>query len=398
MTLQIVLVVVLTAGAVWKGSDVARTSRGRLPRVLLAACLTLLATGQVLSLPPVTHLVDVVTTDGVGKIAYNASTMSGLFALLCFFSFATRGGVARTRRRRTLWFDAAAFSLSLVAMIALMVATPPGFRAHTLQSPELTLPVIAWFYIVGNVYFVYAYLSAGWCLWRYSAGRSRSTEASESPAPTPASAADQGRPAEAVALSLAMRVSMRVAVAGLAGLTLTSIGRAIWVIIRFNHSSPLEWFNQANWKVGNAAFILMAVGLILLATVQAVEAARIWVLHLRQYRQLTTLWSTLREAYPAVVLKGARADWFTRRVIECLDGLSRLNRYIAVAADGRDVSRCSAPEMAGYVRAALVLRPQLDDAPVASLQGPEYEPDLENLDAVVCELVALSTALKGSPA
>jgi hypothetical protein len=369
--LQIVLLVVLAVGAGWKSWVLAHASRDRLSRLLLIACFSLLALGQALSLPPVTHWVDVVTRPGVGKVSYNGSTMAGLLALLCFFHYAVQGAAAQHRIRK-LRAERLVFVLSLGVMATLMVMTPPGLRSHTLQSPYITLPQIAWFYITGNMYFAYAYLSAGLSVWRYSAAADRQ-------------------------LSRVMRISLRVTAAGLTGLMTTSVDRALWVIARFNGSPPLEWLDALNWQIANVAFILMVIGLCLLAVVHAVEAARLWVIHRRQYRQLAPLWGALHQAYPELALDRARADRFLRRVIECRDGLTRLNPYIALVAQDSGVSHCSSAELASYVRSALVLKPQLDDAghetgwsatEVVTLK-------LDDIDSDVRDLVALSNALNG---
>ena len=49
-------------------------------------------------------------------------------------------------------------------MIILMVTTPPALRSHTLQSPYISRPEIAWFYISGDIYFVYAYPASVLCV------------------------------------------------------------------------------------------------------------------------------------------------------------------------------------------------------------------------------------------
>lgn len=147
-------------------------------------------------------------------------------------------------------------------MIILMIITPPGLRKHNLTTSHITRPEIAWFYIVGNVYFVYSYLSLGWRAWRYSTLASRY-------------------------LFLALRVTAL----DLVGLMITSINRAIWVMIRFSHGPPLEWFKKINWRISNVSFILLTIGTCLLAVAQGAVAMRSWLLHRRLYRQLTPLWA-----------------------------------------------------------------------------------------------------------
>jgi hypothetical protein len=258
-----------------------------------------------------------------------------------------------------------------------MLVTPPALRNHNLSTPHITRPEIAWFYIVGNAYFVYAYLSGCWWAWRYSAAASRY-------------------------LSLVLRVIAL----GLAGLMVTSINRAIWVVIRFNHGPPLDRLNAINWRISNASFIVLATGMCLLAVVQAVAFMRSWLLHRRLYRQLTPLWMALHQAYPDLFLNrepaGRRLELFRfdhvhrgfyRRLIECRDGLVRLSPYIAVAAQGQDISRCPPSELARYIRTALALQPQR--AQISGLSAVAVAtPAANDINSDVHELVAISTALE----
>lgn len=376
--MQISLIVVLTVGAVWKSIHLVRAPHDRL-LWFLVACLSLLAAGHALSLPSVTRLVDAMTTSGVAKVVYNGLVMAGLYALVCFFTYATRGEDA-TRPRR-IWIDCVLLSITLATMTTLMIMTPPGLRGHSLRTPHITRPEIAWFYIVGNIYFVYAYLSGGWRAWRYSAPASRY-------------------------LSLALRVTAL----GLAGLMITSIDRTILVVIRFNHGLPLERLNTINWQISNGSFILLVIGMCLLAVVQAVAAMRSWLLHRRLYRQLTPLWAALHQAYPELILDRELAGrWletfrfdrthrgFYRRLIECRDGLVRLSPYIAVVAGGQDISRCSASELARYIRAALALKPQ-QEAPSGGLSAVFVAiPSASDINSDVRELIDVSNALSERP-
>lgn len=374
MTLQFALLAVLTAGAVWKGIHLAQAPHDRLLRFLVA-CLSLLAAGHAVSLSSITRLVDAATTPGVAKVVYNGLVMTGLCALVCFFIYATRGRGSRSSRR--IWIDWSLLAITLVTMITLMIMTPSALRGHNLSTPYITRPEIAWFYVVGNAYFVYVYLSGCWWAWRYSASADRY-------------------------LALALRVTAL----GLAGLMITSINRAIWVVIRFNHGPPLERLNPINWRISNGSFIILVTGMCLLAIVQAVAVMRSWLLHRRLYRQLTPLWTELYRAYPELFLDrepaGRRLELFRfdhahrgfyRRLIECRDGLVRLSPYIAMAAKGRDISRCPASELARYIRTALILQPrrefQVNGLSAVAVASPAANDILSD----VHELVAISTAL-----
>lgn len=374
VNLQISLLVVLTLGAMWKSVHLMRAPHDRLLRFLVA-CLSLLAAGHLLSLPSVTRAVDAVTTSGVAKVVYNGLVMTGLYALVCLFTYAGRDREATHPRRLSI--ERVLLAITLGTMITLMILTPPALRGQGLSTPHITRPSIAWFYIVGNIYFVYAYLSAGWWALRYSARAPRY-------------------------LTLALRVTSL----GLAGLMITSIDRAVWVVIRFNHGPQLEQLNAINWRISNGSFILLTMGMCLLAAVQTVAAMRSQLLHRRLYWQLTPLWVALREAYPElaldrgsgsrrfVLLRLNRTHWsFYRRLIECRDGLVRLSPYVAVAAEGQDVSRCSAAELARFIQAALRLK-ALHEAPSSGLSAVAVAiPVANDINSDVRELVDISISL-----
>ncbi|GAA4532562.1 MAB_1171c family putative transporter [Amycolatopsis samaneae] len=375
MSLQITLLVALTIGAVWKTVDLVRSAGDRLLR-LLVACLWLLALGHALSLTVVTKALDAATTLGVSKVAYNALVMSGLFALVSFFVYATRGDGPAARRRFRI--DGVLLAATLLAMLVLMIVTPAALRGHTLSTPNITEAPIAWFYLVGNVYFVYAYLVSGLWALRYSVPASRS-----------------------------LTVALWIITLGLAGLTFTSVNRAIWVLIRYNGGPPLKGLNAINWPISNASFVLVTLGMCLPAVVQLIGAVRSWLLHRRLYRELDPLWSALHRAFPELELErpengrfrfGRTHRGFYRRLIECRDGLVRLSPYIAIAAKGEDVSRCTPAELAGYIRFALTLKPGEEDPGNALNAVSVAIPEGSDMNSDVRGLVAVSNALVESRA
>ena len=374
MNLQVSLQVVLAAGAVWKSVHLVRAPHDILLRYLVA-CLSLLAAGHALSLPSLMHAVDAATTSGVAKVLYNGLVMTGLYALVCLFFYAGRSGEAAHPRRLSI--EKALLVITLATITTLVILTPAGLRAEGLSTPHITRPSIAWFYIVGNIYFVYAYSSAGWLALRYSTRASRY-------------------------LSLALRVTAL----GLAGLMITSINRAVWVVIRFNHGPPLGRLNAINWPISNGSFILLTIGMCLLAVVQTIATMRSRLLHRRLYRQLTPLWVALREAYPELILDRESGSQFFRsrrhnnihrvfyrRLIECRDGLVRLSPYVSVAAKGHDISHCSTAELARFIQVALRLK-ALHEVPSSGLPAVAMAiPAVNDINSDVRELVDISNAL-----
>ncbi|RJQ75424.1 hypothetical protein D5S17_21035 [Pseudonocardiaceae bacterium YIM PH 21723] len=356
------MLAVLVIGALWKTIDLIRAPHDR-PLRALAGCLALLAAGHALSLPAVTKALDAATGLGVAKVSYNVLVFAGLYALVAFFVLATGSD------RRRLQFDGLLLAAVVLVMIGLMLATAPALRGHTLSSPTMTRPTIAWFYIVGNAYFVYAYLSVGrWAL-RYARG----------------------------AASRFLSVALWLSALGLAGLMITSVNRGIWVVVRYAGGPPLKQLNAINWPLSNASFVLVTIGMCLPAIVQAVGAVQSWLLHRRLYREITPLWTAMRDAYPELVLDrgtgGSIHRRFYRRLIECRDGLVRLSPYIAAAAKGRDTSRSSPAELAGYIRTALAIKPAQEEPGLALPAVAIAMLGEDDINSDVRELVGIARAL-----
>lgn len=369
MALQLVLLGVLSMAAAWNGIQVTRAANSRLPRVFLLACFAFLACGQAASIPALTRQISQHTAAGDGKLLYNGLTMAGLLALLLFFGRTTAADRSASRYRNR-WLDIAAFVLAFGSMAALMAATPAELRDHSLQSPQIRLPQVAAFYVIGNLYFVFAYTSAAVCMHHYTqAARSR--------------------------LSPLMVFALRrVLISGLAGLSATAIIRLIWVARRFGNDEAPERINAINWQVANVSFILVTLGLSILGIARGWREVRLWRDRRRDHRLLAELWATVHDLYPEIALPRARADRVTRREYECHDGLVRLSPYIGVVAKGRDLSTCSAGELAEYIRAAVDLKPRIDAAGLP-LEAVNLEiPSPGTPDGLDRNLVAIARELR----
>ncbi|MCM6775547.1 hypothetical protein NDR87_15275 [Nocardia sp. CDC159] len=372
MLLQVCLIAVLAIGAVWKGIDLLR---GRDDRVLghLVAAFVLLALGNFVSLRSSMRAIDSVTQPGVGRVLMNVTVMIGLYALMQVFVLAAPRAPRRLSRRLHTWV----LVLSCVALVACMIATPREYRAHSLTTPHIAEPPILLFYLVGNAYFVYAYVYCGFLARRYAARAPRY---------------------QMFGLTL---VSV-----GLFGLALTSFNRGVWVIVRVAHGDMHGRFNAVNFSIANVCTALIVIGLCYPATMQAISALRSWFLHRRQYRELATLWSLMSAAFPELMLGRGPASSpldrlfrpsiharFYRRLIECRDGLVRLSPYIE-ERPGTDLTRMSNAELAVHIRQALARKPPVEDLEVAYSAKRLAVPDGDDLHAEARVLMELSRALK----
>lgn len=371
MILQLVLIATLFLAAAWRTWSWRRSAPGtRQAGTWLAVGLYVLALGQVLSFPAITASVDKITTAGGGKTAYNVATMLGLFVLLHFFASATAGGHQASTLKRALRRQAFIFAAASAALTALMIGTAPDQRAHSLHSPALAEPPVAFFYIVGNVYFIYAYCLIARLVWRY--------------------AADQ-----AASLSRLMVLSLRIMAVAACGQALTALTRGVWVLNVFRGGPRLQRYEIINWNISNVSLILFVVGVSLLGLAQLIRAVAVFRLRRRQYRELEALWTELRQAHPELVLGDRIGNRLQRRIIECFDGLARMSPYIGVAANRADISTCTEAELAVYLRQALALKAELDRRPedMAPVALPVAAPQ-DATGADVNLLVSLARAFR----
>ncbi|QLE75875.1 hypothetical protein FGW37_04215 [Streptomyces rectiverticillatus] len=364
----------LIIGSVWKVADLIRARHDRVLR-MLAVCLLLLTTGEILSFPEARSAIDAVTAVGVGKVVYNGVYMSGLSSLILFFAASVRGAPPAVYSRQVR-LHTGLFAATLAALAAAMSATPPALRGHTLHSPHLAEPAVAAFYVIGGVYFVYAYLTSGLWALRYTRMASRH-----------------------------LALGLRAMTLGLFGLAITSVNRVIWVYLRIHSPGSHRLIDTVNRAIADLALGTVLIGLGLSAGVQLLTHLRSIARHRRMYQELTPLWTALSTAYPEIVLhrEPAASRWdrfrfrrtherFYRRLIECRDGLVRLSPYLTRVAPGTDLAHCPPDRLAGHITAALALKPAAEDPDAAWPAARVALPSGNDLSADAGELIALSTA------
>ncbi|MEU9456734.1 MAB_1171c family putative transporter [Streptomyces sp. NPDC048277] len=370
------LIILLGIGALWKGIDLAHAPHDRALR-LLVICLLTLMTGEILSFPKVNSTIDEATAVGVGKVAFNGVYMFGLCALILFFASCARGASAEYRRHQLI--DSGLFACVLIALTLTMIATPAAMRGHSLSTPDMAKPTIASFYLVGNAYFIYAYLASGLWALRFTRRASRH-----------------------------VGLGLRMMALGLIGLMVTSVNRMILVVLRINAPGSHEAFNTVNWSLSNWAMGIVLSGICYSAGVHLITRWKSVVRHRRMYHELTSLWTALATAYPEFVLLPAPtgSPWHRlrrrhtyeqrlyRRLIECRDGLVRLSPYLTRVAPDADLALGPADQLAQHIAEALRLKatPHSPDTelPAARIASPVGN----SLDADARELIAISEALR----
>ncbi|MGW0555427.1 MAB_1171c family putative transporter [Streptomyces sp. NPDC002926] len=373
---QVPLIALLSIGVLWKGIDLARAPHGRVLRFLVASLLMLLV-GEILSFSEVNRAIDAATAVGVGKVAFNGIYMSGLFALILFFASSTRDTDAAYRRR--LRINVGLLAGAVMALMISIIATPATMRGHSLGTPYMAEPAIASFYIIGNAYFVYAYLASA--LWALRYGRRASRH---------------------------LGLGLRTMALGLLGLTIASVNRTILVVLRIDEPGSHEAFNTVNWSISNWAMGSVLIGICYSACVQLITRLRSVVHHRRMHQELTPLWTVLTSAYPELVLNQAPAGskWrrlhqrrtheqrFYRRLIECRDGLVRLSPYLTRVAPDADLARGPTDRLARHITEALALKPTAESPHTELSAARIASPASNDLGADARELIAISHALR----
>ncbi|MFD5751136.1 MAB_1171c family putative transporter [Streptomyces sp. NPDC127033] len=370
------MIILLGIGALWKGVDLIRIPRDGILRILVA-CLLLLMTGEILSLPEVNDAIDGATAVGVGKVAFNAIYMSGLSALILFFVSCARGADAAYLRRRRI--DIGLLTAVVIILITAMVSTPAAMRAHSLSTPHMAEPAVASFYLVGNAYFVYAYAASA----RWALSFTRKT-------------------------SRHLRLGLRTMALGLLGLMIATVNRMILVVLRMAEPGSQEAFNAVNWSASNWSMGLVLIGICYSAGVHLITRRQSAVHHRRMYHELTPLWTALTAAYPEIVLirapdgsrwhrfrqRGTHEQRFYRRLIECRDGLMRLSPYLTKVAPDADLARGPADQLARHISRALELGPAARHPDTERAAARIAAPAGNSLDADARELIAISQALR----
>jgi len=373
---QVPLIILLGAGVLWKGVDLARTPHDRVLRFLVLSLLLLMA-GEILSFPEVNEAIDSATGVGVGKVVFNGIYISGLFALVLVFTSAMRGPEAEYRRH--LRINTGLLAGALSALVITMIATPAGMRGHFLGTPDMAHPAIASFYLVGNAYFVYAYLASGLWALRYARRASRT-----------------------------LGLGLLTMALGLIGLTVTAVNRMILVVLRIGEPGSHEAFNTVNWSLSNWAMGIVLIGICYSACAQLITRLRSVVHHRRMYHELAPLWTALTTVYPELVLTRppGGSGWhglrrsrtyerrFYRRLIECRDGLVRLSPYLTRVAPDADLARGPADQLARHIDKALALKPTPESTRTELPAALVASPAGNDLGADAHELIAISHALR----
>lgn len=271
--------------------------------------------------------------------------------------------------------------LTSVALIAAFVASAPATRGAA-YGTATTDPGVVAFYLVGNLYMLYATASGAHLTW---------------------SAARQAR-------ARAVRVSLRVAGAGL---VVCCVGCHLPRVLDTGGQlalgrAPLPGPDPAGWTTP-----ALASGIVVFFAGIGYPGARSGLLRLRlrarqrrHHRELAPLWTVLTHRFPKLVLLpppgwlaqliGPSPLRYYRRVVECRDGLTHLAVYLRAPIPADAPPATQAQLVVDALHRSLaedVYNARLaDDSPGGVIAAPAAPGTAEDTNA----LLALARALRGS--
>ncbi|MEV0845485.1 MAB_1171c family putative transporter [Streptomyces sp. NPDC049954] len=373
-------VVVGTAFALllgWKISQLLRSPRDA-PLRAVTLCLTSAAASFCLALPPLSGPIDSVGGHGAPRLVQNVFAFGMVFWLMCFYLYSATDH--RRGRVRARW-ELLPLGLAVLGLSATTVAAAGRDGGGGYDSVDMRLGAVAAFYVIADLYLVYALAMALRWTWRY------------------ARAARQD-----------LAVGLWLMAAALAVIAAVSAVRAVLTVVRWRGASVAPAVTTVSGHLIAAALPLFLIG----AGYPAARG-RLAVLRVRRqrrgmYHRLYPLWSLLHETYPqdalypdhagrAGLLRRPRGvhHLYYRRAIECRDGLVRISPYLGQPeAAATDLSDVSAEALADRLRDALRAQSEGREAPYGPIAVAL--PHAQGLDADVQQLVKLSDALTRRPA
>ncbi|WJV50801.1 MAB_1171c family putative transporter [Streptomyces flavofungini] len=359
----------LAIATVWKLYQVSRAPRS-LPLRWLTLCLACAAVPYLLVGEGVRADVDGALGVGAAKLLADILFLCMSYCLMVFYLYSADEGPP-TRRRVRL---EALGLLGFVVVIAVAAATAPqgGALRSSFEGADMTIPQVAAFYLGLGVYLMYAYTVSCRRTHRY---------------------ARMSRGHEAVGLWLAT--------VGLLGHIGSTAVRSGFAVVRTQGVAVPDWLTLSSSVLLVVSTPVFVLGVTWPGAHSRFTAWRVRRRHRRVHRQLEPLWLLLSTAYPDTVLPdpaGSRRAHraYTRRVVECRDGLVRISPHLR-----RDPTAEPALESLTPEDLAVRLRRAAKDVR-GGHTGPQHGtplrlPHVGDREADVQQLVTLSRALRALP-
>ncbi|WP_406169771.1 MAB_1171c family putative transporter [Streptomyces sp. NBC_00996] len=273
--------------------------------------------------------------------------------------------------------EAIPLGLAILGISLATVAASGHDTGESYDRADMTVGALAAFYLIANLYLVYALAMALRWTWQYARASTRRS----------------------------LTLGLWLMAAALAVIGLASAIRAALTVVRWRGGSVTPAITTVSGHL-----IAVAIPLFLIGAGYPAAHARLSVMRIRRqrrsmYHRLYPLWSLLHETYPQDALHHDRVSPWTlprrprsvdrryyRRAIECRDGLVRISPYLGqVETTAMDLSDTSAEVLADQLHHALRAQAEGRKAPYGAIAVAV--PHAQGLDADVRQLVKLSDAL-----
>ncbi|MFG2233001.1 MAB_1171c family putative transporter [Streptomyces sp. NPDC048723] len=370
-TLTAVIGLVFAAALAWKVFQIIKAPHDA-PLRAVTLCLVSAAASFVLAMPPFAARIQAVGGAGAPRLVQNLFVLSMAYWLMCFYLYSAADRADRSRRVRKQTLILALAALGLALMTAAVGTHHPdaNFRGLDLRDPAL-----ASFYLIANLYLVYALTTAlRWtCVYARASRRPLAT-------------------------------GLWLAAGGIGSMAVACAIRTVLTVVRWQGGAVPRTVVLASSLIVAAAVPLFLVGVSYPGIAMRIAALRLRRHHRLMYHRLGPLWELLHEAYPEDALDRVQSPrWrdrlhprgvhrrYYRRVIECRDGLVRISPSLAPAGDGARACPQSPDDLADQLYAALRRRKHGEPAPAQAIAVAI--PHTQSLEDDVRQLVQLSDAL-----
>ncbi|MFD9511226.1 MAB_1171c family putative transporter [Streptomyces mirabilis] len=356
------------AGALsWKIFQLVKAPRDMALRAV-TLCLISAACSFVLARPPFARLIDVVGGPGAPRLVQNLLVLSMAYWLMCFYLYSaaadTAAGNSRARREALL-LALAAIGLTIATVAAAGYDKGANFRDSNLSDPALAL-----FYLIANLYLVYALTMA----FRWTCAYARASQ----------------RP---------LATGLWLAAVSIGAMAASCVIRTVLTALLWQGSTVPPAVTRASSFIIAIAVPLFLIGVSYPGVVTRIATVRLRRQHRRMYRQLGPLWELLNQAFPEHTLdRMPTKQWrdhlmpigihrrYYRRVIECRDGLVRISPLLAPAQGASQDQPKWADSLADQLCAALHSeQPQPASAQAVAVAMPST-PSLEDDARQLAEL------------
>ncbi|MGW5609483.1 MAB_1171c family putative transporter [Streptomyces sp. NPDC003753] len=356
----------------WKVFQLAKAPRDAALRAV-TLCLISAACSFVLATQPFAGWIASVCGPGAPRLVQNLFVLSMVYWLMCFYLYSAAADTAEGNRRARR--EALLLALAAIGLITATVAAGVHDHGANFRGSDLRDPALVSFYLVADVYLVYALAMA--LRWTCSYAR-----ASQRPLAT----------------------GLWLTAVGIGAMAASCTIRTVLTVVRWQGKTVPHAVTWTSSVIIALAVPLFLIGVSYPGVATRMAAVRVRRQHCRMYRRLGPLWQMLNEAYPEHTLYRMPAKpWrdhllplgvhrrYYRRVIECRDGLVRISPHLTPLAGPVEDQPGWADDLADQLYAAL----HSEQLPAAPAQAVAVAmPLTQSLEDDVRQLAQLSDAVR----